>query len=78
MERPLATGLPAYRLDPVGIEAVVGDAFLVEVEHALPGPLSMERHLAVVGAERVVDRACWQWLGLLGEPPASEDRGTPK
>ena len=45
----------AQVLEPVGVEAVVGDALLRVVEGALAGLLAVEGDLAVVGLERVGD-----------------------
>ena len=45
----------AQPLDPVGEEAVVGDAVLVDVERALAALLLVDRHAAVERLERVVD-----------------------
>ena len=52
---PLA-GDPAQVLDPVGVEAVVGDAVGVDVEDALAAALALEGDGAVIALERVADR----------------------
>ena len=65
-------------LQPVGIQAVVGEALLVEVERALPPLLAGERDAAVVGPERVTDfRQVGPGLGCESvhvRPPAEAER----
>src|SRR4051812_37405583 len=70
--RQTAPADAAEVVEPVGIQPVVGDAFLAVVERPLPGPLTAQGDLPVVATERVAEALAGRARsGWCDSPPRS-------